>query len=173
MDAAASPTAPALACDEQPTDPTAGRCLLVWQQATGFETETLALEVKLPVYGAPPDDDGDGVPNNADGCPFDPNKTLPGQCGCNLPDVDSDGDGVADCVDNCPTLANPDQADADGDGLGDTCDPEPGTPGTPTPGPNPMPPGGMMCPFFGGVSAMPFTLLGIMMMRRRRKAVRR
>jgi len=160
-------------CDGCPTDPgkvLPGVCGCGTSDRDGDGDGVPDCTVFNPPAG---DDDGDGVPNNADGCPFDPNKTLPGQCGCNLPDVDSDGDGVADCVDNCPTLANPDQADADGDGLGDTCDPEPGTPGTPTPGPNPMPPGGMMCPFFGGVSAMPFTLLGIMMMRRRRKAVRR
>jgi len=162
-------------CDGCPTDPgkiVPGICGCGTSDRDGDGDGVPDCAVFDPPDG---DDDGDGVPNNADGCPFDPNKTLPGQCGCNLPDIDNDGDGIADCVDNCPTLPNPDQADADGDGLGDACDPEPGTPGNPNPGPNPnpMPPGGMMCPFFGGVSAMPFTLLGIMVMRRRRKAVRR
>ncbi|MCK5320531.1 peptidoglycan DD-metalloendopeptidase family protein, partial [Candidatus Parcubacteria bacterium] len=36
------------------------------------------------------------VPDN---CPDDPNKTEPGICGCNVPDVDTDGDGIADCGD--------------------------------------------------------------------------
>lgn len=29
-------------------------------------------------------------------CPDDPLKTVPGQCGCNRPEVDSNGDGVCD-----------------------------------------------------------------------------
>ena len=38
----------------------------------------------------------------SDGCYTDPNKTAPGVCGCNAPDVDSDGDGTDDCADACP-----------------------------------------------------------------------
>ncbi|MCO6436644.1 MAG: thrombospondin type 3 repeat-containing protein [Phycisphaerae bacterium] len=68
------------------------------------------------------DADGDGSPDPCDGCPNDPNKTEPGQCGCGVADTDSDGDGVADCSDNCDMVANPSQADGDGDGLGDACD---------------------------------------------------
>ena len=47
------------------------------------------------------DQDGDGVCDEADGCPSDPNKSDPGKCGCGVPDTDSDGDGVADCLE-CP-----------------------------------------------------------------------
>lgn len=68
------------------------------------------------------DSDGDGVNDCLDNCPFDPNKTDPGICGCGVPDDDSDGDGIADCLDNCPDTANPDQADSDGDGIGDACE---------------------------------------------------
>jgi hypothetical protein len=57
----------------------------------------------------------------ADGCPDDPNKSTPGQCGCGTADTDSDGDGVPDCSDNCPTVHNPDQLDSNGDGIGDAC----------------------------------------------------
>lgn len=32
------------------------------------------------------DSDGDGVPDNQDGCPTDPNKTFPDACGCGQPD---------------------------------------------------------------------------------------
>ena len=53
------------------------------------------------------DDDEDGTPNECDECPSDPLKTLPGQCGCGVPDTDSDGDGVANCVE-CPTDINND-----------------------------------------------------------------
>lgn len=71
-------------------------------------TATLgAWTVALSCDTAPPDTDGDGVPDDADVCP-----TV----------ADDDGDGVDDAFDGCPTLPDPDQADADGDGLGDLCD---------------------------------------------------
>lgn len=116
------------------------------------------------------DSDGDGVGNSADGCPFDPNKTAPGSCGCNVPETDSDGDGIADCIDNCINTPNPDQADTNGNGIGDVCDNGTGTPNpTPGGGGGGETPGSVMCPFFGGVSSMPFTLLGIGLLKRRRR----
>jgi len=61
------------------------------------------------------DQDGDGVPANADNCPFVAN---PGQA-----DTDVGGpDGVGDACDNCPAVQNPNQTDTDGDGIGDACD---------------------------------------------------
>jgi hypothetical protein len=49
------------------------------------------------------DDDGDGVINECDGCPGNPNKIEPGRCGCADDDgLDSDGDSVLDCIDQCP-----------------------------------------------------------------------
>ncbi|GAG15029.1 unnamed protein product, partial [marine sediment metagenome] len=68
------------------------------------------------------DADGDGLPDWLDGCPDDPEKVDPGDCGCGVEDFDGDGDGIADCIDNCPDTANPGQEDADGDGVGDACD---------------------------------------------------
>ena len=48
------------------------------------------------------DFDGDGVIDNCDGCPLDPNKIEPGNCGCGVSETaDEDGDGVVDCVDQC------------------------------------------------------------------------
>ncbi|HRD53996.1 MAG TPA: hypothetical protein PKY96_15255, partial [Flavobacteriales bacterium] len=52
------------------------------------------------------DADNDLTCDANDGCPNDPNKIAPGQCGCGVPDTDTDGDGLADCVDPCPALAN-------------------------------------------------------------------
>lgn len=46
------------------------------------------------------DSDGDGVCNALDGCPFDPNKIAPGQCGCGNPEP-----GTA-CNDNNPSTIN-------------------------------------------------------------------
>jgi VCBS repeat-containing protein len=49
-----------------------------------------------PLYQDPP---------VCDQCPQDPNKTLPGVCGCGVPDTDSDSDGTPDCNDLCPSDA--------------------------------------------------------------------
>jgi hypothetical protein len=67
-----------------------------------------------------------------DQCPLDPNKVLPGQCGCGKPDTDSDGDKTADCIDGCPldpTKPNRGQCgcgkpdtDTDGDKTADCID---------------------------------------------------
>lgn len=119
------------------------------------------------------DSDNDGVPDNVDACPFDPNKTAPGDCGCNVPETDSDGDGISDCIDNCRDTPNPDQADANGNGIGDACD-NGGGAGNQTPGGGTTPGGtGALCPFLGGASSMPFTLLGIGFLKRRRRRRRR
>ena len=48
------------------------------------------------------DTDGDGTCDLTDGCPNDPNKIAPGQCGCGVADTDFDNDGTADCNDGCP-----------------------------------------------------------------------
>ena len=78
------------------------------------------------------DGDGDGTPDSQDGCSLDPNKTVPGACGCGVPDVDSDQDGVLDCLDGCPVdpwKASPGhcgcgvaETDSDGDGSADCVD---------------------------------------------------
>jgi len=64
------------------------------------------------------DTDGDGLADEADGCPAiaDPRQ------------LDGDGDGVGDVCDRCPAVADPAQQDRDGDGHGDACDVCPATP---------------------------------------------
>jgi len=54
------------------------------------------------------DTDGDGVYDCHDECPADPQKAIPGQCGCGASEHDGDGDGLADCADTCP--ADPQKA---------------------------------------------------------------
>jgi subtilisin-like proprotein convertase family protein len=65
-------------------------------------------------------------------CPEDPAKTVPGECGCGVPETDADGDGTPDCVDLCPQdplKTVPGQcgcgvaeSDADGDGVAECVD---------------------------------------------------
>ncbi|MCB9286487.1 MAG: T9SS type A sorting domain-containing protein [Lewinellaceae bacterium] len=84
---------------------------------------TCTATAEATVAGGPDtDSDGDGTVDCNDGCPYDPNKVAPGDCGCGVPDTDTDGDGVADCNDNCIYTANPGQEDTDNDGIGDACD---------------------------------------------------
>jgi len=49
----------------------------------------------------PDDRDGDGICTSMDLCPDDPEKGVPGLCGCGVPDDDTDADGVVDCLDEC------------------------------------------------------------------------
>lgn len=77
------------------------------------------------------DSDGDGTPDQSDGCPSDANKIAPGICGCGVADTDTDGDGTADCNDGCLNDADKTapgicgcgvaDTDTDGDGTAD-CD---------------------------------------------------
>jgi hypothetical protein len=90
------------------------------------------------------DSDGDGAIDACDGCPGDPLKIAPGQCGCGVPDTDSDGDGTANCIDGCPndpTKTAPGQCgcgvpdtDSDGDGTANCIDGCPNDPGKTAPG---------------------------------------
>ncbi|QDV89307.1 Alpha-agarase precursor [Phycisphaerae bacterium RAS2] len=112
--------------------------------------------------GSAPDNDGDGVIDCDDACPDTASGDDVDADGCSCiqlnPTGDADGDGVLDCNDNCPNVANADQADSDGDGVGDACSAAP-------PGP---PPCGIMPCGPGALMAMPFALLGILVMGRRR-----
>ncbi len=86
------------------------------------------------------DIDNDGVINDQDCDPFNPNlyvgnscsdgdpntqlDVIQEDCTCEgiAPDIDEDEDGIFDVIDNCTDFYNPDQNDLDGDGLGDGCD---------------------------------------------------
>jgi len=64
----------------------------------------LELGVSMPLYFGGKDTDGDGIPDDEDGCPDRP-EDLDGSLdddGC--PDLDNDGDGVPDVVDLAPNL---------------------------------------------------------------------
>ena len=97
-----APNASQTACD---------RVLEMFQQKTSANF--------LPPCEAP-DTDGDGVSDDLDNCPADPNPDQ----------ADRDGDLVGDECDNCLTVPNLDQADEGnaenkfdaGNGIGDACD---------------------------------------------------
>jgi hypothetical protein len=46
------------------------------------------------------DSDGDGVGDCNDGCPADPDKVEPGDCGCGAPDLDENNNGISDCLES-------------------------------------------------------------------------
>lgn len=84
--------------------------------------DSLPDECDLCPYDASNDSDGDGVCAPIDECPDDPHKTIPGVCGCGVPDVgDSDNDATLDCIDQCPGLD--DSLDQDKDGIPDCLEP--------------------------------------------------
>ncbi|MFN3202876.1 MAG: fibrinogen-like YCDxxxxGGGW domain-containing protein [Bradymonadia bacterium] len=77
------------------------------------------------------DDDGDGICDVDDNCPFAANAGQADTDGDGAGDAcdacandatnDADGDGICQDVDNCITVANADQTDNNGDGFGDAC----------------------------------------------------
>lgn len=46
------------------------------------------------------DSDGDGISDDFDNCPSDPQKLEPGLCGCGINDSDSNNNGITDCKAN-------------------------------------------------------------------------
>lgn len=66
----------------------------------------------VPHVAGGPDQDGDGVADEADNCPAIGNADQ----------ANSDGDSAGDACDNCSLVDNENQRDTDGDGHGNRCD---------------------------------------------------
>jgi outer membrane protein OmpA-like peptidoglycan-associated protein len=77
------------------------------------------------VKKAPVDTDGDGIPDDIDRCPLDPEDKDGFQDEDGCPDPDNDGDGIVDAMDACPNNPGPLEnrgcpiMDRDGDGVPD------------------------------------------------------
>jgi MSHA biogenesis protein MshQ len=72
--------------------------------------DAMEPEDATPEDATAPDRDGDGIPDETDACPDDP-------------DNDADGDGICAGEDNCPLVSNPAQEDPNNDGVGLACVP--------------------------------------------------
>jgi outer membrane protein OmpA-like peptidoglycan-associated protein len=66
---------------------------------------------------ADPDNDRDGVPDEADACPFDPEDRDGFGDGDGCPDWDDDADGLEDRADRCPRQSEDRDGFEDGDGC--------------------------------------------------------
>jgi len=81
------------------------------------------------------DSDGDGIPDDVDKCPLDPEDKDGFQDEDGCPDPDNDNDGIVDTMDACPNNPGPLEnhgcpvLDRDGDGVPDTEDKCPDVPG--------------------------------------------
>lgn len=105
----------------------------LWSATADFDSDGLSNVAELlrpgPAFTRPDmaDTDGDGLNDNEDPCPNDPEDHCLHHA--NYPQdltIDSDGDGIPDVFDNCPNIYNPDQADTSGydgkpDGIGNAC----------------------------------------------------
>jgi len=85
----------------------------------------------------PVDSDGDGIVDELDACPNDPEDFDGFQDEDGCPDLDNDGDGILDVDDACPNEPGPPETngcpdpDRDGDGVPDRLDNCPDEPGPP------------------------------------------
>ena len=88
------------------------------------KTPTFVFGEKRKNQNFDADFDDDGIPDDADLCPRDPDpkNTDADQNGRGDACEDPDADGFPSAKDNCPFAYNPMQKDADADGIGDACD---------------------------------------------------
>jgi outer membrane protein OmpA-like peptidoglycan-associated protein len=91
----------------------------------GFTFKMLAVGIAVSLGGqlAPDDQDGDGIVDDKDDCPTEPEDKDGFEDDNGCPDTDNDGDGILDVDDECPDLAGVaakngcPETDNDGDGI--------------------------------------------------------
>jgi outer membrane protein OmpA-like peptidoglycan-associated protein len=84
---------------------------------TGFQAADVRGTIAFMYEPAIEDRDGDGIPDDDDGCPDDPEDKdrFEDRDGC--PDLDNDGDGILDVDDACPLVKEDYDGDRDEDGC--------------------------------------------------------
>ncbi len=102
------------------------------QVAVAAEPPPAAKAAPRPDAAASKDSDGDGIPDEIDRCPLDPEDRDGFQDEDGCPDADNDQDGIVDRMDACPNEPGPienrgcpvtkAEADRDGDGVPDRLD---------------------------------------------------
>jgi len=81
-------------------------------------------ELRLAQGEAPPDRDGDGIPDAQDACPDRPEDHDGFEDADGCPDIDNDRDGVLDIADKCPNVPETYNGYEDEDGCPDTLPPD-------------------------------------------------
>jgi OmpA-OmpF porin, OOP family len=115
-------------------------------QDTDANSPGARMKLRASIHESLKDTDGDGIPDDVDACPTEPEDHKdpdPGD-GCPAPS-DRDGDGIPDDVDKCPDQPEDKDGvddsdgcpedDADSDGIPDAKDACPKEPGQPDPDP--------------------------------------
>ena len=102
---------------------------------SGYGREALRVMASVRYDYALLDADGDGIADERDACPQQPEDRDSFQDDDGCPEPDNDGDGLPDSQDACPLQAGPKEydgcADADGDEVPDNVDQCPQQPGPP------------------------------------------
>ena len=84
---------------------------------TGFQAADARAILGFMYEPAVGDRDGDGIPDDDDGCPNEAEDKDGFEDSDGCPDLDNDGDGVLDVDDNCPLVAEDYDGDRDEDGC--------------------------------------------------------
>ena len=102
--------------------------LVVLGSGPNFDNFEAGVEFSFGMRLEPADKDKDGIPDDVDKCPNDPEDFDKFQDDDGCPDTDNDNDGVLDADDKCPNVAGPKEnngcpdTDADKDGIPDRLD---------------------------------------------------
>ncbi len=84
---------------------------------TGFQAADIRAVLGFLYEPAVGDRDKDGIPDDDDGCPDDPEDKDGFEDSDGCPDLDNDGDGILDIDDRCPLVKEDYDGDQDEDGC--------------------------------------------------------
>jgi outer membrane protein OmpA-like peptidoglycan-associated protein len=84
---------------------------------TGFQAADARVVLGFMYEPAVGDRDGDGIPDDDDGCPDDAEDKDGFEDSDGCPDLDNDGDGILDVDDQCPLVKEDYDGDRDEDGC--------------------------------------------------------